>query len=146
MGLTSPCKSHGDVSVITATNMLSPQKPPPGERRLDSMVVQMMWARFGIEVVEMLNHQPTACYGFPSQNHLDALATPCPDSLLYAFLLIPLLLLTLHRMDQCKHTVLFVDPYWPRKIWFPMICQLLNRVPWLLLLKQNFLSQLQGSI
>lgn len=30
----SPCKSHGDASVNMVTNMLSRQKPSPGERRL----------------------------------------------------------------------------------------------------------------
>lgn len=132
----------------TVADMLSHQKPPPGEWRLNPTVVQMVWERFGIAVVDLL---------------ASAVSTHCPlwfsildptsplgqatwlDRLLYAFPPIPLLMLTLHGIDRCDHSALLVAPYWPRRIWFPLLHRLLNRVPWGLPLRQELLLQLGGA-
>lgn len=54
----------------------------------------------------------------------DALAHTWSDLLVYAFL--P----ALHRIDGCNHSVLLITPYWPKRVWFPLLCCLLCRVPW----------------
>lgn len=137
----------------TAADMLSRGKPPPGEWRLNPAVVQMIWERYGRADVDLFaSETSTHCplwfslSGPTGPLGQDALAHSWPDSLLYAFPPIPLLMLTLHRIDRCNHTVLLVAPHWPGRIWFPLICQLLNGVPWPLPLRQDLLSQLGGSI
>ncbi|KAE8277583.1 hypothetical protein D5F01_LYC24435 [Larimichthys crocea] len=128
--------------------MLSRQKPPPGEWRLDPEVVQMVWERFGRADVDLfasvvLTHCPLWFFLSEPTSLLgqDALAHSWPDRLLYAFPPVPLHLLTLHRIARSSHSVLLVAPFWPGRIWFPLLHRLLNRVPWPLPLRQDLLSQ-----
>ena len=49
----------------------------------------------------------------------DALAHAWPDSQLYAFPPIPLLLATLDRVQRTSHSLLLVASHWPGRPWFP---------------------------
>lgn len=136
-----------------AADLLSRQRPPPGEWRLNPEVVRMIWGRFGVAQVDLFaSRSTTHCLQWFSLSEpdsplgQDALAHPWPDCLLYAFPPLPLLMLTLHRVIQSSHTVLLVAPFWPGRIWFPLILKLLNGEPWPLPQRADLLSQLEGSI
>lgn len=85
------------------------------------MVVQMVWENFGMAEVDLfVSEASTQWLWFSlleptSPLGQDALAHPWPDCLLHAFPPIKLLLLTLHWIDRCDHSVLLVAPYWSRK-------------------------------
>ncbi|XP_029441848.1 LOW QUALITY PROTEIN: uncharacterized protein LOC115081559 [Rhinatrema bivittatum] len=137
----------------SAADLLSRQKPPPGEWRLNPIVVQMIWQKYGVAEVDLFaSSTSTHCPRWYSLSEpdsplgQDALAHPWPDCLLYAFPPLPLLMLTLHRIDQSSHRVLLVAPFWPGRIWFPMIYKLLEGEPWALPERKDLLSQLQGRI
>lgn len=136
-----------------AADLLSRQKPPPGEWRLNPVVVQMIWERNGVAQVDLFaSRSTTHCLQWFSLSEpdsplgQDALAHPWPDCLLYAFPPLPLLMTTLHRIAQSNHRVLLVAPFWPGRVWFPLILNLLDGEPWLLPQRRDLLSQLEGSI
>lgn len=137
----------------SAADLLSRQRPPPGEWRLNPSVIQMIWQKYGMAKVDLFASRATThCPQWFSLLELDsplgqdALAHPWPDLLLYAFPPLPLLLMTLHRIEQSNHKVLLVAPFWPGRIWFPMIHRLLDGERWALPQRLDLLSQIQGSI
>ncbi|KAE8291435.1 hypothetical protein D5F01_LYC11040 [Larimichthys crocea] len=156
LGLASPCESQGNALAECAEHSCRHAFPPKaslGEWRLNPEVVQMVWERFGRVDVDLFASvasahcplwfslsEPTSPLG------QDALAHFWPDRLLYTFPPVPLLLLTLHRIARSSHSVLLVAPFWPGRIWFPLLHRLLNGVLWPLPLNQDLLSQLGGSI
>lgn len=132
---------------------LSRQKPPPGEWYLHPEVVQRIWSLFGQAEVDLFasegsTHCPlwfslTGGLGSLGQ---DALAHPWPQVLLYAFPPLPLIWPTLQRVYQEGHKLLLVAPYWPARIWFPLLHSLCRGTPWPLLDRKDLLSQLGGRI
>ena len=137
-----------------AADMLSRQDPPPGEWKLNPSVVQQIWEKYGEAEIDLFaSSKATHCQQWFSLSDpagplgQDAFAHPWPRGcLLYAFPPLPLLALTLHRIATGGHTVLLVAPYWPGRIWFPMLRQLLNGTPWSLPSRQDLLSQVDGRI
>lgn len=136
-----------------AADLLSRQKPPPGEWRLNPEVVRKIWQLYGVAQIDLFATKLTThCPEWFSLSEpdsplgQDALAHPWPDCLLYAFPPLPLLLLTLHRIEQSNHRVLLIAPFWPGRIWFPLLLKLLNGEPWPLPQREDLLSQLGGSI
>lgn len=132
---------------------LSRQKPPPGEWYLHPEVVQRIWSLFGQAEVDLFasegsTHCPlwfslTGGLGSLAQ---DALAHPWPQVLLYAFPPLPLICPTLQRVYQEGHKLLLVAPYWPARIWFPLLHSLCRGTPWPLPDRKDLLSQLGGRI
>lgn len=137
-----------------AADMLSRQGPPPGEWRLDPSVIQEVWRRYGTAEVDLFaSSETTHCRLWFSLSETtsplgqDALAHDWPQGcLLYAFPPLPLLTLVLDRVAACNHRVLLVAPYWPGRVWFPRIRQLLNGEPWRLPARRDLLSQVGGRI
>ncbi|XP_059894386.1 uncharacterized protein LOC132447566, partial [Gadus macrocephalus] len=137
----------------TAADLLSRQGPPPGEWRLHPEVVGMIWDRYGRAVADLFaSEETTHCPLWFSLTERtsplgqDALAHAWPDSLLYAFPPIPLLLATLDRVQRGCHSLLLVAPHWPGRPWFPPLLKLLNGEPWCLPERQDLLSQVGGRI
>ena len=137
-----------------AADVLSRRGLHPGEWRLHPAVVLEVWERYGRAEVDLFaSSETTHCRLWFSQSEptsplgQDALAHAWPQGcLLYAFPPLPLLLLTLHRIATCNHEVLLVAPYWPGRVWFPRIRQLLNGTPWRLPSRRDLLSQIGGRI
>lgn len=80
-------------------------------------------------------------YFHPEAEGLDALTSPWPATLLYAFPPIPLLPRVIRLIIQQKANVILVAPWWPRRPWFSMIQQLAIRPPVPLPQLHNLLSQ-----
>lgn len=77
----------------------------------------------------------------------DALAHIWPDLLLYGFHPTPLILCqTVNRILQGHHRMHLVAPNCPWRLWFPVICRLLNGEPWSLPRRPDLLLQLQRQI
>ncbi|KAK5895026.1 hypothetical protein CesoFtcFv8_011655 [Champsocephalus esox] len=76
----------------------------------------------------------------------DALAHDWPDTLLYAFPPLPLILQTLQRVLTQGHRLLLVAPRWPGRVWFPLLRILCCSPPWRLPDRKDLLSQLKGQI
>ena len=72
----------------------------------------------------------------------DALAHDWPQSPLYAFPPLPLILPTLQRVLLRGHRLLLVAPFWPGRLRFPLLCRLCCSSPWRLPCRKDLLSQL----
>ena len=60
----------------------------------------------------------------------DALAHDWPDRPLYAFPPLPLILPTLQRVLLQGHRLLLVAPFWPGRLWYPLLLRLCCSAPW----------------
>ncbi|KAL0174644.1 hypothetical protein M9458_030612, partial [Cirrhinus mrigala] len=95
-----------------AANILSQQLTHPGEWRLHSQVVQLIWSRFGKAQVDLFaSPESSHCQLFYSLTEAplgrDALAHSWPRGLLN------LLAQTLCKIREDEEQVLLVAPYWP---------------------------------
>ena len=118
-------------------NFLSRQKPPPGEWRLHPEVVERIWGLFGRAEVDLFASEESAhCPLWFSWTEVtsplgqDALAHDWPLSPLYAFPSLPLILPTLQRVLLRGHRLLLVAPFWPGRLWFPLLRRLCCSSPW----------------
>ena len=134
-------------------DFLSRQKPPPGEWRLHPEVVETMWGLFGRAEVDLFASEESAhCPLWFSWTEVtgplgqDALAHDWPQSPLYAFPPLPLILPTPQRVFLRGHRLLLVAPYWPGRLWFPLLRRLCCSSPWRLPCRKDLLSQLGGQI
>ncbi|KAK7909311.1 hypothetical protein WMY93_013995 [Mugilogobius chulae] len=117
-------------------DFLSRQSPLPGEWRLHSDVVDDIWRAFGRAEVDLYaTRETTHCPLWFSLTDSsaplgqDALAHDWPRTLLYAFPPLPLILLTLLRVHEERHKLLLVAPFWPARIWFPLLRRLCYSCP-----------------
>ncbi len=81
----------------------------------------------------------------------DALALDWPNLLLYCptssfFPPIALFPQVIRPIWEQKHRVLSVAPLWRNQHWFAELAQLLTAAPWPILLRQDLLSQTNGTI
>ncbi|XP_030219303.1 uncharacterized protein LOC115548682 [Gadus morhua] len=134
-------------------DFLTRQKPPPGEWRLHPEVVETLWGLFGRAEVDLFASEESAhCPLWFSWTEVtgplgqDALAHDWPQSPLYAFPPQPLILPTLQRVFLQGHRLLLVAPYWPGRLWFPLLRRLCCSSPWRLPCRKDLLSQLGGQI
>lgn len=70
---------------------------------------------------------------------VDALAHLWPNTLLYAFPLLSLIGPTLQRVQEFRHSLILIAPYWLGKLWIAEIIPLLYDQPWPLLLRRDIL-------
>ncbi|XP_074506781.1 uncharacterized protein LOC141776850 [Sebastes fasciatus] len=136
-----------------AADVLSRQGPPEGEWRLHPEVVGVIWSRYGRAEVNVFASEASAhCplwYSLRERTSplgQDALAHTWPACLLYAFPPIPLIRVTLDRVQVGGHKLLLVAPNWPGRPWFPVLLKLVNGEPWRLPRRPDLLSQLEGRI
>ncbi|XP_057686428.1 uncharacterized protein LOC130912382 [Corythoichthys intestinalis] len=132
---------------------LSRRRLPPGEWRLHPEVVRAIWGVFGQAEVDLFASQESAhCPLWFSLGERssplgqDALAHPWLRVLLYAFPPLPLIWLTLRRVFLEGHSLLLVAPFWPARLWFPLLCSLCVGEPWCLPERRDLLSQLGGQL
>ena len=136
-----------------AADFLSRRKPPPGEWRLHPEVVESMWGLFGRAEVDLFASEESAHCPLwfswaeaSSPLGQDALAHDWPDRPLYAYPPLPLVLPTLQRVLLQGHRLLLVAPFWPGRLWYPLLLRLCCSSPWRLPDRRDLLSQLGGQI
>lgn len=134
-------------------DFLSRQRLQPGEWRLHPEVVARIWGMFGRAGVDLFASRDTTHCALwfslmegDSPLGLDALAHSWPRTLLYAFPPIPLIFPTLLRVLQEGHRLILVAPYWPGRIWFPLLHSLCCSPPSRLPSRRDLLSQLGGRL
>ena len=77
---------------------------------------------------------------------MDALAHTWPNTLLYAFPPVEMILSVLERVRQQGLSLILVAPRWLAKSWYAEIISLLAARPWQLPLRRDFLSQAGGVV
>ncbi len=127
--------------------LLSKGNPQPGEWRLHPEVVHEIWCKYGQAKADLFaSEENTHCPLFFSLKGMDvplgmdALAHPCPETLLYAFPPISLILPTLSRISAQRVSVLLIVPLWPGRTWTAEIVQLLYSHLWRLPQQRDLLS------
>lgn len=107
------------------------------EWRLHPRLFREITHRFGLPVVDLFaspkNAQlPRFFSRYPSQGAeaADALRSPWPAGLLYAFPPLPLIPAAIRKLLQERAEVLFVAPHWPRRPWFADLVSLALSPPW----------------
>lgn len=134
-------------------DFLSRQTLLPGEWTLHPEVVSHIWDTYGRAEVDLFasraaHHCPLWFSLIDSACPLgrDALAHDWPRVLLYAFPPIPLIYQTLLRVQEGGHSLLLVAPFWPARIWFPLLHRLCCSSPMRLPSRPDLLSQLGGRV
>ncbi len=135
-----------------AADKLSRQPALPGEWRLHSQVVQLIWSLFGAAQLDLFaSPDSTHCQLFYSLTEgtlgTDVLAHSWPQGLCkYAFPPVSLLAQTLCKVREDEEQVLLVAPYWPSRTWFSELMLLATAPPWPISLRKDLLSQRRGTL
>lgn len=115
------------------------------------MVVAQIWDRFGRAEVDLFaSRANTHCPLFFSITDInaplgmDALAHTWPNTLLYAFPPVEMILSVLERVRQQGLSLILVSPRWPAKSWYAEIISLLVARPWQLPLHRDLLPGGRG--
>ncbi|XP_047205469.1 uncharacterized protein LOC124857922 [Girardinichthys multiradiatus] len=134
-------------------DLLSKGNPRYKEWKLHSEVMTQIWKRYGRAEVDLFASEENAqCPMFFSLTEqqaphgLDALAHKWPPALLYAFPPLELIIPTLARVREGKHSLILIAPCWPGKHWLAEIFQMLHGEPWRLPLRRDLLTQARGEI
>ncbi|XP_067247019.1 uncharacterized protein [Chanodichthys erythropterus] len=131
---------------------LSRQSARPGEWKLHTEVVELIWKTYGRAQVDLFaTEESTQCPLWYSLEHpaplgLDAMLQTWPRLLLYAFPPVSLLPGVLEKVCQERVDLILVPPYWPTRIWFADLISLFHGSPMELPLRQDLLSQAGGTI
>ncbi len=135
-----------------AADAFSRQLTFPGEWRLHSETIRLIWSRFGEAQVDLFaSRESSHCQLYFSLTEgtlgTDALAHSWPRALCkYAFSPVSLLAQTLCKVREDEEQVLLVAPFWPTRTWFPELILLATAPPWPIPLRKDFLSQGLGTI
>lgn len=134
-------------------DFLSRQRVQPGEWRLHPEVVEHIWEMFTRAEVDLFasrdtTHCPLWFSLADGSGPLgqDALVHDWPRTLLYAFPPLPLIFPTLLRVLREGHRLLLVAPFWPGRVWFPLLHRLCCSSPVRLPPRRDLLSQLGGRL
>lgn len=127
---------------------LSRQRLTESEWQLNPAVFQEIVTRFGPPVVDLFassaNTQLRRFYSRGRQEGaeaVDALQSPWPPGLLYAFPPVALIQRVINRVRALAAEVVLVAPRWPRRPWFPELLNLSTRPPWTLPIREDLLLQ-----
>ncbi len=145
LNLRSLRAAHLPGRLNQGADMLSRSNVPSEEWMLHPQVVQKIWKTFGKAEVDLFaskdnSHCPTY-YSKDRDNAHD-----WPNLLLYAFPPIALLPQVVRRVREQGHKVLLVAPLWRNQPWLSELTQLLTAAPWPVPLRQDLLSQANGTI
>ncbi|XP_058037816.1 uncharacterized protein LOC131197588 [Ahaetulla prasina] len=140
--------SHISGTANVRADALSRQQIDQAEWKLDPALFQKISLRFGLPKVDLFatpsNHQlPRFFARFPSPGAeaVDALRSPWPLELLYAFPPLPLIPKVIRKLLEEKAELILVAPHWPRRPWFADLKALSVTTPWRIPDNQIALSQ-----
>jgi hypothetical protein len=123
----------GNLNVLA--DALSRTRPLPGEWKLDPSVFKQICARWGTPEVDLFatqfNHQlPVFVSPLPSAALHDGLSLPWRWEFLYAFPPYKLLLRLLQRIQRHQQKkFILIFPWWPHRLWFPLVMSCLKEEP-----------------
>ncbi|XP_060548605.1 uncharacterized protein LOC132712109 [Pantherophis guttatus] len=127
---------------------LSRQRLDHAEWRLNPRLFHQITTRFGMPVLDLFatldNAQlPRFISRFPSAQAeaVDALRSPWPPGLLYAFPPVSLLPRVIRKLLMEQAEIILVAPHWPRRPWFADLVSLSITQPWQLPQPQDALTQ-----
>nr|XP_056702553.1 UPF0606 protein KIAA1549 homolog [Euleptes europaea] len=116
---------------------LSRQTVDEGEWSLDHDAFQLIISKFGIPQVDLFASDTNAKlprfytrYVHQSAEGTDALTSPWPKGLMYAFPSLPIIPKVLRKVFQEKANIILIAPFWPRRPWFVTLQQLSVQEPW----------------
>lgn len=143
---------HVPGTLNRAADALSRQLLRSGEWRLHPESVQLIWARFGEAEIDLFASPENArCQLFFSLTEgslgTDALAHSWPRGMRkYAFPPVSMLAQLLCKVREDEEQVLLVAPLWPNRTWISELSLLATALPWRIPLREDLLSQGQGTI
>ena len=128
---------------------LSRNRPDPNEWSLSQRVCQALFRRWGKPQIDLFaspaNHKLPMWFGrWQSQGAtaVDAFAQTWRGWRVYAFPPKKLILRTLLKIrDEEVEEAIVVVPYWPKRVWFPLLLQLATETPVMLPLQIDLLAQ-----
>ncbi len=126
--------------------MLSRNNVSSEEWMLHRLTVQKIWEIFGKARVDLFASKDNSHCPIFFTRSTDALAQELPSRPLYAFLPIALLPQVLRQVRERRHKLLLIAPLWRNQPWVSELFQLLTAAPWPISLRQDLLSQANGTI
>ncbi|XP_070613470.1 uncharacterized protein [Erythrolamprus reginae] len=135
----------------TQADWLSRTTIDPGEWTLNPEAFQLIVQRYGVPVADLFATQHNrqlprffSRFPTPEAEQVNALLSPWPKGLLYAFPPVCLLHRVVAKIISEEADILLVAPYWPRRPWFANLMGLSILPPWRIPLQRLVLTQ--GSI
>ncbi len=125
--------------------MLSRNNVSSEEWTLHRLTVQKIWEIFGKARVDLFASKDNSHCPIFFTRSTDALAQELPSLPLYAFLPIALLPQVLRQVRERRHKLLLIAPLWRNQPWVSELFQLLTAAPWPISLRQDLLSQANGT-
>ncbi len=146
LNLRSLRAAHLPGRLNQGADMLFRSNVPSEEWMLHPQMVQKICKTFGKAEVDLFASKDNShCPTYYSKDR-DALAHDRPNLLLYAFPPIALLPQVVRRVREQGHKVLLVAPLWRNQPWLSELTKLLTAAPWPVPLRQDLLSQANGTI
>ncbi|XP_076128591.1 uncharacterized protein LOC143109676, partial [Alosa pseudoharengus] len=152
-GILSLRAVHIPGRINVGADLLSRGNPRAVDWRLHPQVVEEIWTCFGKADVDLFaSRQNTQCPlwfslgGDSPPLGVDALAHPWPVGRLYAFPPVALLPHVLARVREEHQSLILVAPRWSNQPCFADLCRLTVGTPWEIPLRQDLLTQGQGTI
>ncbi|XP_070607583.1 uncharacterized protein [Erythrolamprus reginae] len=146
--LQSLLADHISGSLNVQADWLSRATIDPGEWNLHQDLFHQISLKFGLPVLDLFAteanaHLPRFFSRFPSPGAeaINALRSPWPPGLLYAFPPIPILPDVIHKVLSERARVILIAPHWPRRPWFADLQQLSIQDPWRLPVSGDMLRQ-----
>jgi hypothetical protein len=130
-------------------DFLSRNRPDPTEWSLSASMCRRLWERWGRPQIDLFashaNHKLPAWFSrtnCPGSNGPDAFNQSWTGLSVYLFPPLNLLHRSLLKLksDRVQNAIV-VAPYWPKRIWFPLLCAMAAHPPWFLPKERNLLSQ-----
>ncbi len=138
--------THVPGKMNQGADMLSRNNVSSKEWTLHWLTVQKISEIFGKAQVDLFASKDNSHCPIFFTRCTDALAHEWPSLLLYDFPPIALLPQVLRRVRERWHKLLLIAPLWRNQPWVSELFQLLTAAPWSIPLRQDLLSQVNGTI
>ncbi len=127
-------------------DMLSRNNVSLEEWTLHPLAVHIIWEIFGRSRVDLFTSKENSHCPIFFTRSMEALAHEWPSLPLYSFPPVALLLQVLRRVREQRRKLILIAPLWRNQSWVSELFQLLKSAPWPILLRQDLLSQANGTI
>ncbi len=132
--------THVPGKINQGADVLSRNNVSSEEWTLHPLAVQRIWEVFGRARVDLFASEDNShCPIFLQRARM-------PNLPLYAFPPVALLPQVLRRVREQRHMLILIAPLWRNQPWVSELFQLLKAAPWPIPLRQDLLSQANGTI